>query len=148
MCPIVPKMAKITTYIMSEGKSLSSDTSLSIPVNVGILRFSDCNILMCYHWGLGVGHFHAHQEFTSTVPDNQEAQEDIEDNDVYEEDRNPASLCNADSDSAYESDNSDFSLDDRDIEDWEEVESDVGSNFEGGSIDEVEYESEEDFVGI
>jgi len=45
-------------------------------------------------------------------------------------------------------DNSDFSLDDCDIEGWEEVESDVGSNFEGGGVDEVEYESEEDFVGI
>jgi len=90
VCPVVPKMAKITTYIMLEGKSLSSDTLLSIPVNVGILRFSDRDLLMCYHWGLGVGHFHAHQEFTSTVPDNQEAQEDIEDNDVYEEARN---LC-------------------------------------------------------
>ena len=148
VCPVVPKMAKITTYIMLEGKSLSSDTSLSIPVNVGILRFSDRDLLMCYHWGLGVSHFHAHQKFTSTVLDNQEAQEAIEDNDVYEEDRNPVSPRNADSDSAYKSDNSDFSLDDRDIEGWEEVESDIGSNFEGGGVDEVEYELEEDFVGI
>ena len=117
-------------------------------LNVGILRFSDCDLLMSYHWGLRVGHFHAHQEFTSTVPDNQEVQEGIKDNDVYEEDMNPASPHNADLDSAYGSDKSDFSLDDRDIEGWEEVESDVGSNFEGGGVDEVEYESEEDFVGI
>jgi hypothetical protein len=112
---------------------------------------------MRYHWGLGVGHFHAHQpQATATssctpgqpgdTENDQDAEPGVaEGSDNYEGHKSSAELGDNASD-VYQSDNSELGLDERDLEGWEDVESDGGSDLDGdnGSGDE----DEEEFGGI
>jgi hypothetical protein len=90
-------------------------------------RFSDRDLLMRYHWGLGVGHLHAHQSTSSyqskgidaphePVPETLPVSRDTKTTDVNDDD---------------ESDNSEIGLEDHEFEGWDDVESDDSN--EGGN---------------
>jgi hypothetical protein len=110
---------------------------------------------MRYHWGLGVGHLHAHRPASTSesyISDGQRDQPeedptqftDLELDDSNSED----SLHLPDADDAfdvYDSDNPELGLDDRELEGWQDVVTDSGSDVDDPS--EHESESEEDFVG-
>jgi hypothetical protein len=93
---------------------------------------------MRYHWGLGVGHFHAHG-LTSASFSNPGLSSDTDAPDNSTQD--PAELCPIDTDSnaCHESVNPEMTLDERDLEGWEDVESDDNCE-EGGDND-----SDDDF---
>jgi hypothetical protein len=88
-------------------------------------RFSDRDLLMRYHWGLGVGHLHAHcpESTTNRCSSFPDEQRDIEDDqntgrepdNVSEHASNIDGACS----DAYNSDNSEWDLDNRDFEGWE-----------------------------
>ena len=112
---------------------------------------------MRYHWGLGVGHFHAHQPRASATSSNTPCQPGDTENDQDAESGGAEGIGNYDGhepsaeigDNAsdiYPSDNSELGLDERDLEGWEDVESDGGSDLGGnyGSGDE----DEEEFGGM
>src|SRR6202522_4337982 len=116
---------------------------------------------MCYHWGLGVGHFHAHQPCATATssgtlfcqPGDTENDHDAEPGPgvaegSYNYDGHKSSAELGDNASyEYQSDNSELGLDDRDSDGWEDVESesDDGSDFDGnhdrglGDKDEEEW---------
>jgi hypothetical protein len=120
---------------------------------------------MRYHWGLGVGHFHAHQpratatsSYTPCKPDSEDTENDhdvepgvAEGSDTYDGHKSSAELGDNASD-VYESDNSELGLDDRDSEGWEDVESESD---DGSDLDDDrdrgclgDDEDEEEFGGI
>ena len=79
---------------------------------------------MRYHWGFGVGHFHAHQ-FSSNGMSHQSRSVDIPD------DTAPNQLpgsndvrSNVEDDPCHELDDPEMTLEDREFEGWEDVESD------------------------
>ena len=72
---------------------------------------------MRYHWGLGVGHFHAHQFSSSCKPS------DITDDPILEQGSKEEQISVED-DIYHESDNLEMTLEDREFEGWEDVESD------------------------
>ena len=97
---------------------------------------------MRYHWGLGVGHLHAHQHAStsSRVPEDSiqsvgslqyEAGEMLDDDDTRIQDD-------------YDFGDAEFSLEDPDWEGWEDVESED----EEGSGNEDTDSEEEDFTGM
>ena len=101
---------------------------------------------MCYHWGLGIGHLHAHRPVStsngrSVIPGEPR---DIEDD--QNADREPDNVSkdapNIDgtSSDAYDSDKSDWDLDNRDLEGWEDEETDSGNDIDCRS--ELDSESE------
>jgi hypothetical protein len=102
---------------------------------------------MRYHWGLGVGHFHAHQPAAALgcvpkVPEDSQPidsgqEEVLHENDII------AHLQDGDSD-VYDSDNSELGLDDRQSEGWGEVESDES----GGDEDVDETMEDEWYTGM
>jgi hypothetical protein len=129
---------------------------------------------MRYHFGLGVGHLHAHMSTSSyrsmsvdaqdePVPESLPIGGDVRTTDVADDgtendqDGKPGVAEGSDNydghepradleDNASQSDNSELGLDERDIEGWEDVESDGGSDLDDdrGSVDE----DEEEFGGI
>jgi hypothetical protein len=109
-----------------------------------ICRFSDRDLLMRYHWGLGVGHLHAHQHVVTRIPENilglqsleceTSERQDEDDNNVQTQDGNCSDVCDSDS--------LEFSLKDSDLEEWEDYE----SGTEHG--DQNEYAEEEDITGM
>jgi hypothetical protein len=124
---------------------------------------------MRYHWGLGVGHLHAHQ--TSAAPSNKpemppsqagDMQADQSpdcipaDSEVLSESRVDAQLPPGDGDdhnSIYDSDCPELGLDDRQAEGWEDVDSDNeleldDAEFEGIFEDEDMDDEDEDFTGL
>ena len=106
---------------------------------------------MCYHWGLGVGHFHAHQPRATATSSHTPGQPEDTEND---QDAEPgvaegSDNCDGHGDNAsdiYQSDNSELGLDERDLEGWEDVESDGGSDLDGDHG--LGDEDEEEFGGI
>jgi hypothetical protein len=96
---------------------------------------------MRYHWGQGIGHRYASTSMTTSETDSIHDEADEAENDQYldlelDEDSEGAS----DTD---ESNNSELSLDDRDLEGWE----DVGTSDSGSDSDcpsEQDSESDED----
>lgn len=105
---------------------------------------------MRYHWGLGVGHIHAHQSaYTSGCVSNlAEDAQDI-DAELPEAPRDsPAQVNDRGSDMGYESDNPELCLEDRDLEGWDDIEMD--DVLEVGDVDEdiEEPASEGDFTGM
>ena len=104
---------------------------------------------MRYHWGLGVGHFHAHQSAStsSCVSDQAEDAPDIQVPDIELQEALGESLVQAndrDSDMGYESENPELCLEDHDLEGWDDIEMD---DIEDSDGDEV-IEEPEDFTGM
>ena len=104
---------------------------------------------MRYHWGLGVGHFHAHQSaFTSgCVSDLAEDAQDIQVPDMEPQEALEETLVHANdrgSNVGYESDNPELCLEDRDLEGWDDIEMD---DVEDGDEDE-DIGEPEDFTGM
>ena len=107
---------------------------------------------MRYHWGLGVGHFHAHrhaalpghnqedpENILSPEPDHEEA---VSENN-YEA---PTQDENSDLDDA---ENPELGLEDRNFEGWEDVESeDVESEDSEDAVRDSDIEEEGDLTGM
>lgn len=154
-CHILPNLAK--------GKRHGDGVGISRCAKDGkdykeyyIRRFSERDLFMRYHWGLGIGHFHAHQAtlpsgHTAALPDDTEL-EDCQCSD-FEPEKPPCELQSGrarnggDSDTCGESDNSELGF-----EAWEDVpvETDDDSS-ECGDYDGYrpeDMESEKDFRGV
>lgn len=115
--------------------------SLADPDVNCIPRFSERDILMRYHWGLGVGHIHAHEHAAASVciPE-----VDIQLPKCEAENRpDNVSTQTQENNDNYDSDDPELGLEDRDLEGWEDVEAD-DSEGEG----EDENVEEEDFAGM
>lgn len=104
-------------------------------------RFSDRDLLMRYHWGLGVGHLHAHGPISnpSHIPD---LPRDTDASDNLSEAPPDGDLHAADI--ADDNDNPEMVLDEHDFEGWDDVESDAS---EAGNGDSGE-DSGDDYGGI
>jgi hypothetical protein len=109
---------------------------------MSLYRFSEQDLLMRYHWGLGVGHLHAHQSQPAAtagrVPEDDtwdvgspeyEAEETLGGNDADNH--------------VYDFGDAEFGLEDPELEGWEDVESEE----EGGEDEDVDSE-EEDLTGM
>src|SRR5882762_1063693 len=97
-----------------------------------MVRFSERDLLMRYHWGLGVGHLHAHQPAgIPRIPEQPDAVDarlhecDIEEG--FDANNVDVPIQDADSDTG-DFDDPELSLEDRNFEGWEDVESE-------GSVD-------------
>jgi hypothetical protein len=142
----VPRMVKITINTLLAGGFI---TYLLVLISLYPARFSDRDLLMRYHWGLSVGHFHAHQPASTSgrVSDLAEDAQDIQVPDMELQEALRESLEQANdrgSDVGYESDNPELCLEDRDLEGWDDIEmDDVEDEDEGEDIGEPE-----DFTGM
>ena len=74
----VPRMVKITINTLLAGGFAAY---LLVLILLYPARFSDRDLLMCYHWGLGVGHVHVHQSASTSGCDSNLA-EDAQDIDM------------------------------------------------------------------
>jgi hypothetical protein len=144
----VPKMAMITINILLAGGFI---TYLLVLTSLYPHRFSDRDLLMRYHWGLGIGHFHAHQLASTSgcASDLAEDAQDIQVPDMELQEtsaESPAQASDQASDVGFESDNPELCLEDRDSEGWDDIEMD---DIEDGDGDEDEDTGEaEDFSGM
>jgi len=117
-------------------------------------RFSDRDLVMRYHWGLAVGHLHVHQPISMSGPIPGETgslmntQDDDDQLPDFEADKlSGEHACAQNGDSIdYESDNPELGSEERDLEGWEDVETDSGS--EGGGCYDLEDEPGEDSHGL
>jgi hypothetical protein len=111
---------------------------------------------MCYHWGLAVGHLHVHQPMSMSgpIPGDPESPRNTKDDDDqfpdFEVDKLSGENEHArDRDSIdYESDNPDLGLEGRDLEGWEDVETDSGLEGDGCYDSEDMEEPGEDSHGL
>ena len=79
---------------------------------------------MRYHWGLGVGHFHAHQ-FSSSYMSSESRDINIPHDSVSEQLPGNKDVRTSDKDDAcHESDNPEMAFEDLEFEGWEDMESD------------------------
>ena len=103
---------------------------------------------MCYHWGLAIGHLHAHKA-TSTSSTVYAEPSEIEDGqyaDLAPGKNHVHTPGLDDASDTCESDNSDLGLNEHDLEGWQDVESDTSGS---GDNEESDLEdSEEDFMGM
>ena len=101
---------------------------------------------MRYHWGLGVGHFHAHQSASTSgcVSDPAENAQDIQFPDMEALGVSPDQANDRGSDMGYDSDVPELCLEDRDLEGWDDVEMDDAKD---GEEDEDIGETE-DLTGM
>jgi hypothetical protein len=114
-----------------------------------ISRFSERDLLMRYHWGLGVGHIHAHQH---TVPlaaiprtDSPDVQLEHEPDATLDVNEINIQIDLQDGNSdVYHSDNPELGLEDRELEGWEDVESDGSEGGDEGGDGEGDEEDMED----
>ena len=108
---------------------------------------------MRYHWGLGVGHLHAHcpvSDGRSSIPDeprniDDEQNADGEPDNVSE---HSSDIDGPSSDNAYDSDNSEWDLDNRDLDGWEDGETDSGNDFDCRSEHDAESENSDEDAGM
>jgi hypothetical protein len=118
---------------------------------------------MRYHWGLGVGHLHAHQPVPSPsrIPDEPLSgtkDDHYVDPELCKSPRDVSPGTDSASDIImYESDNPELGLDDHELEGWQDVETDSSNDLDdlGGHDlleleleEEEEEEEEEDFWGM
>jgi hypothetical protein len=111
-------------------------------------RFSDRDLLMRYHWGLGVGHLHAHQHAATSIPgedshirtQSPDCEPDVDENDVGAQTQ--------DRDGDNDADDPELSLTERDLEGWEDVASDDSDNELQVESHEDDFTDEEDFTGM
>ena len=108
---------------------------------------------MRYHWGLGVGHLHAHRPISngcSSIPD-EPGNIDDDQNADHEPDNVSEYSSNIDgtsSDDAYDSDNPEWDLDNRDLDGWEDGETDSGNDFGCRSEHDDESENSDEDAGM
>ena len=107
---------------------------------------------MRYHWGLGVGHFHAHQlASTSGCASNlAEDAQDIQVPDMELQEVSVESLAQANdraSDVGYESDNPELCLEDCDSKGWDNIEMDNAEDGDGDGDEDIIGEPD-DFSGM
>ena len=95
-----------------------------------MLSFSERDLMMRYHWGLGVGHLYAHGP-SSTSCCSEHDGDDI-DLDPHEGSGDKQHVQDEDSDN-YNSDHPELSLEDREAEGWEDVQSDNSDSGDGYS---------------
>jgi hypothetical protein len=117
------------------GKNYYYYTCLSYSIRLLTLimefdRFSDRDLLMRYHWGLGVGHLHSHQSILSVSSDEQSLINTKKLDGILDTNCNlpPATTVDmppAGVDAPYESDNPELGMEDRDSDGWSD---DVDSN--------------------
>ena len=98
---------------------------------------------MHYHWGLAVGHLPVHQPISMSGPIPSEpvslrnTQDENQFPDFEADKLSGENACAQAGDSiGYESDNPELGLEERDLEGWEDVETDSGS--EGGGCYDLE----------
>lgn len=94
---------------------------------------------MRYHWGLGVGHYHAHHCAARPADNSEDALENLQpqDDDTAEQ----GSVDGGDGSDGSDSDNEELGLDDRQQEGWEDVESEdseLENHDQNGVEDELE----------
>ena len=136
------KTAMITITIMS-----ASEFIYCAIVQIQILtygcRFSERDLLMRYHWGLGVGHLHAHQSATTSIYIPGEDAPDIENEEIPNEGDIQVNIETQDGMSdVFEPYNPELDLEDRELEGWEDIQSE---ELQSGVEDE---DMEEDnFIG-
>ena len=121
-----------------------------------IPRFSAPDLMMRYHWGLGVGHYHAHQP-TSSLHHNITSQPitnepgDNQDNQSSNLEPEGTSYSNVDAfgddDLEYISDDPELGLEDRHLPDegWQDTDTDADCGGHSGS--DSEDIEEEDYTG-
>ena len=110
---------------------------------------------MRYHWGLGVGHFHAHHSASTSArfPDNSDADTQgdglvyLEPSELGPSHENAHPNVEA-HDTGDEPDNPELGLDDRDPEGWETGDSEDDGYGEHDDLELADSRSEEDFVGM
>jgi hypothetical protein len=116
--------------------------------------FSDRDLLMRYHWGLGVGHLHAHQPIFNAGWGRDESRDSQNDQSAdFEPDEQPDeprgenayaadTAHDGDSDVPYESDNPELWLDESDVEGLDDLETDSNADEDGENDldnDDIEY---------
>ena len=103
---------------------------------------------MRYHWGLAIGHLHAHQaaSTSSTVYTEPSEIEDGQYADLAPDENHVHTPGLDDASNTCELDDSELGLNKHDLEGWQDVESDTSG---GGDDEESDLEdSEEDFKGM
>lgn len=89
---------------------------------------------MRYHWGLGVGHFHAHQNASSCIP--QRSKIDVpDDSDLGQPSGGETTTSFQDNNTHDEQDDPELDLEDRELEGWDDVESDDDDDGRSGGND-------------
>jgi len=112
-------------------------------------RFSAWDLLMRYHWGLGVGHLHAHQPVITSgyVGDELDHSENCQDDlppDLEPEKTSDVQIEDRDRD-IYDSDEQESRMEICDLEEWEDVE--TSDSDDGGQCESQDTE-DEDFTGM
>ena len=103
---------------------------------------------MRYHWGLGVGHFHAHEPTeVMSVATSAEINEPEDDAEGLDEQQAPAFTVYSNADAEIPGDDSDpeLGLEDHQLEGWDDVES---AEEEAQFEDYDEEDEEEEFTGM
>jgi hypothetical protein len=111
-------------------------------------RFSAPDMMMRYHWGLGVGHYHAHQP-TSISHHNITSRSNLEPDSEGTSYSNVDPLGNSNDDLEYISDDPELGLEDRHLPDegWQDMDSDSDADGGGHSDSDFEDIEEEDYTG-
>jgi len=108
-------------------------------------RFSERDLVMRYHWGLGVGHIYAHDALPSAkvvFPTDQYEDTRLDDDDYVSDSQiekpRPGEDQVRGSDACYELDNPELSLDDRhcELEGWEDASEHYSSGYDNMYINE------------
>jgi hypothetical protein len=110
---------------------------------------------MRYHWGLGIGHLHAHQYTLTSAPIPEKNTRDVQPSEceleetLYENDVSAQVEAQDGNSEGYHSDNPELCLEERDNEGWEDVEleSSEDENETRGEDEDVE-ELDADFTGM
>ena len=109
-------------------------------------RFSAPDLMMRYHWGLGVGHYHAHQP-TSISHHNITSRSNLEPDSEGTSYSNVDPLGDSNDDLEYISDDPELGLEDRHLPDegWQDMDTDVDDGgYSGSDFEDIE---EEDYTG-
>ena len=100
---------------------------------------------MRYHWGLGVGHLHAHQPSSISIANLSNMQDDQSSNSELE--ASGGTMQVSDKDSDCDSNNAELGLEDRHLADegWQDEDTEGSNDLSGSDLDDTEDES---FTGI
>jgi hypothetical protein len=111
-------------------------------------RFSAPDLMMRYHWGLGVGHYHAHQP-TSTSHHNITSRSNLEPDSEGTSCSNVDPIADLNDDLDYTSDDPELGLENRHLPDegWQDMDTDSDADGGGHSSSDFEDIEEEDYVG-